>query len=87
MQTLPNETEHFSGADVKGIVDKVVESKLSEALATGKPAPIITKDIIKIIKKCRATTREWLSSAKNHALYANQDGTYDDVLAYLKVSK
>jgi hypothetical protein len=32
----------------------------------------------------KATTIEWLTSARNHARYANQAGQYDEVLDFLK---
>ena len=47
--------------------------------------PLGTKDLLAAAKVARPTTREWFSTAKNHALYANQGGIYDDVLAYLKL--
>jgi hypothetical protein len=31
----------------------------------------------------RPTTLEWLTTARNHARYANQGGQYDEVLAFL----
>ena len=34
----------------------------------------------------RSSTREWFSTARNHALYSNQAGIYDDILKYLKIS-
>ena len=61
-----------------------LNTNLRQAMASGKPEPLVTKDLIKAVKQVKATTREWLASAKNHALYANQDGTYDEVLNYLK---
>ena len=33
----------------------------------------------------KPTTREWFATAKNYALYSNQGGVYDDILAYLKI--
>ncbi len=37
------------------------------------------------MKAHRATTRDWFETARNHALYANQSGLYDEVLAHLKL--
>ncbi len=87
VDVIARKTEHFSGADLKGVLDVCVEDKLRIALASGKPEPMTTKDILKAVKKVKPSTREWLSSAKNHALYSNQDGTYDDVLTYLNIKK
>ncbi len=82
---LAKKTPEASGADLKGIVEAAVESKLSEALKTGVASPIETKDLLKTAKKHRPTTREWFATARNYALYSNQGGIYDDLLPYLKL--
>lgn len=82
---VARKADKFSGADLKSVIDIAVESKLQEALIQGKPLPITTKDLIKAAGVVKPTTREWFSTARNHALYANQSGLYDDILAYLKI--
>ncbi|MEM7578081.1 MAG: ATP-binding protein [Planctomycetota bacterium] len=74
----------FSGADLKAVVDLAVEAKLREAMKTGTPTPITTKDLLKAAKTVKPSTLEWFATAKNHALYANEAGVYDDVVDYLK---
>lgn len=76
----------FSGADMKAVVDAAVEAKLREAMKTGKPEPLTTKDLLTALKGRIATTREWFATARNYALYSNQGGLYDDILRYLKLS-
>jgi ATP-dependent 26S proteasome regulatory subunit len=80
-------TEGFSGADLKGLIDQVIEEKLRALMRRGggAPEPIVTKDLLAAAKQIKPSTREWFASAKNHALYANQGGLYDDVLSYLKI--
>lgn len=75
----------FSGADMKAVVDRAIEDKLEEAIKTGIPAPLTTKDLLKSAKAVKPSTKEWFATAKNHALYANEGGVYDDVLAYMKL--
>ncbi|MGB7343685.1 MAG: AAA family ATPase [Pirellulaceae bacterium] len=82
---VASKTNEFSGADLGAIVDVAVENKLHEAIKTGKPSPITTNDLIGVLKKVRPTTSEWFATARNHALYSNQGGTYDDILKYLKI--
>ena len=84
---LARETDGFSGADLKGVVDVAVEHKLREAMVNGIPAPLTMKDLLAVIKTAHATTSEWFATARNYAIYANQAGLYDDILAYLKRSK
>lgn len=76
----------FSGADMKAIVDQAIEVKLQDALKTGVPQPLITKDLVAALKKLRPSTKEWFASARNYALYSNQGGLYDDILKYLNLS-
>jgi SpoVK/Ycf46/Vps4 family AAA+-type ATPase len=78
-------TVDFSGADLKAVIDAAVEGKLREAIKSGRPTPLTTKDLIAAAKTIKPSTKEWFSTARNHALYANQGGTYDEILEYLKL--
>jgi transitional endoplasmic reticulum ATPase len=78
-------TEHFSGADLKAVVDVAIEHKLQEAMKSGVPKPLTTKDIISAAGTLKATTKEWFATARNYALYSNQGGIYDDILQHLKL--
>jgi SpoVK/Ycf46/Vps4 family AAA+-type ATPase len=75
----------FSGADLKALMDITVEAKLREAMRSGVPTPIRTKDLNASVGSLKPTTREWFATAKNYALYSNQGGVYDDILKYLKI--
>ncbi|MFM1548178.1 MAG: AAA family ATPase [Lentisphaeria bacterium] len=77
----------FSGADIAAIVDVTVEDKLRAAMQSGVPVPIATGDLLKASGKLKPTTKDWLASARNYALYSNESGLYDDVLTYLKIRK
>jgi ATP-dependent 26S proteasome regulatory subunit len=83
---VARKTDQFSGADMKAIVDMAIEHRLREAMKTGKPVPLQTKDLLDAAKTLKPTTREWFASARNYALYSNQGGVYDDVLKYLNLS-
>jgi SpoVK/Ycf46/Vps4 family AAA+-type ATPase len=82
---VAKKTDQFSGADLKAVVDAAVEQKLRAAMKTGRPTPLATADLLAAAKDLKPTTREWFSTARNHALYSNQGGVYDDVLKYLKL--
>jgi ATP-dependent 26S proteasome regulatory subunit len=77
--------ENFSGADLKAVVDIAVERKLHEAMKTGKPLPLTTKDLVAGASAQKPTTKEWFATARNYALYSNQGGIYDDILQHLKI--
>ncbi len=82
-QYLAKQTDKFSGADLKAIVDVAIESKLGEAMKTGKPVPVTGKDLSQAAARHKPTTKEWFASARNYALYANEGGLYDDILKFL----
>jgi transitional endoplasmic reticulum ATPase len=84
---IARKTPDFSGADLQAVVDIAIENKLEEAMRTGVPVPLGAVDLEYAIKKHRATTKEWFTTAKNYALFANEGGIYDDILNYLKIKK
>lgn len=84
-ELVARKAEGFSGADLKAVVDMTVENKLREAMKSGVPGPIRTKDLTACVSSQKPTTREWFATAKNYALYSNQGGAYDDILKYLKL--
>ena len=83
---VAKKADHLSGADLKAVVELAVEAKLREAMKSGLPKPLTTKDLLSAAGTVKPSTREWFSSARNHALYSNQGGVYDDILKYLKLS-
>ena len=84
---LAKKTEGFSGADLKAVIDVAVEAKLRDAMRAGSLQPLAGRDLLESIKRHKPTVRDWFQTARNHALYANQSGLYDDILAFLKISK
>jgi ATP-dependent 26S proteasome regulatory subunit len=84
---LAKRSDGYSGADLQAVVDRAVERKLLEALKSGQQIPIRTGDLQDAIKAHHPTVREWFSSAKNYALYANEAGQYEPILAYMKAQK
>ena len=82
---VARKADGFSGADLKAVVDVAIERKLQEAMKTGIPKPLTTKDLIAAAGPLKPTTKEWFATARNYALYSNQGGIYDDILQYLKL--
>ncbi|HYG40341.1 MAG TPA: AAA family ATPase [Cytophagales bacterium] len=84
---LSKQTADYSGADIEAIIDIAIEKKLEESFKEGIPQPIKTKDLLNACGKHKASTKEWFSTAKNFALYANDSGLYDDILTFMKIKK
>ena len=83
--SVAKKADAFSGADLKAVVDVAVERKLQEAMKTGVPKPLTSKDLAAAAGTLKPTTKEWFATARNYALYSNQGGIYDDILQYLKI--
>lgn len=81
---IADKTEDFSGADVVHLCDSAAEIALGESIESGTVRPINMSDFKRALKEVKPTTRSWLETAKNHAIYANEGGIYDDLLDYLK---
>ncbi len=84
---LAHETEGYSGADLRALVDTAAEAALQEAMRTGRLAPITTQGLLRALRQQRPSTIEWLTTAKNYAVYSNEGGLYDEVAAYLRAHK
>lgn len=82
---IARKADNFSGADLQAVVDVAVERKLEEAMKSGTPKPLTTKDLVAGVGALKPTTKEWFATARNYALYSNQGGIYDDILQYLKI--
>ncbi|MEM9158958.1 MAG: AAA family ATPase [Verrucomicrobiota bacterium] len=87
IDAIAKKSEGLTGADLKAIVDAAIEETLDEAMKTGNIVPLRAKPLIKAAKKAKPSAKDWFASAKNHALYANQAGLYDDILEYLKIKR
>ncbi|MBI5961170.1 MAG: AAA family ATPase [Chloroflexi bacterium] len=86
-EQVAHKTDGFSGADLKGMVDAAVEDKLREAMKKGGLVPLTTPDLLRAARSIKPSTKDWFATARNYALYSNESGAYDDVLAYLRLDK
>ena len=77
-------TEGFSGADLESLVDAATELAFEASVAAGQEKPIDDALLARALEGMRPSTRPWLETARNYAVYANEGGVYDDLLAYLK---
>ncbi|MFI8321134.1 AAA family ATPase [Streptomyces sp. NPDC085529] len=81
---LVKATDDFSGADLAHLCETAAESALLDSARTGKVRLITTKDLLGAAKQIRPSTEPWFAAARNVAMFANEGGLYDDLLAYLK---
>ncbi len=81
---LAKETNEYSGADLAHLVESAAEFAMHESLETGNVRSISHEDFKKAFREIRPSTRSWFEMAKNYALFANDGGVYDDLLAHLR---
>jgi AAA+ superfamily predicted ATPase len=84
LRALARATEGLSGADLARLCEAAAELAIERALATGKVGPIDMDDLEHARLQTRPSTRGWFETARNFALFANQGGLYDDLLAYMR---
>lgn len=81
---IAKETEDFSAADVTYLVESASEFALHDSIKSGTVRPIDMGDMKKALRQVKPSTRTWFETAKNHAIFANEGGSYDDLVEYLK---
>ena len=84
VEFLAKNTAAFSGADLRNVVETAIEEAIESSLAAGKEVPLTDAHVKAALRRTKPTTLEWLTSARNHARYANEAGQYDDVLQFLE---
>lgn len=77
-------TEDFSGADLAHVCESAAEYALLDSARSGAVRMIGTKDLLNAAKQIKPSSESWFASARNVAMFANDGGVYDDLVAYLK---
>ena len=81
---LARKTDGLSGADLAYVCETAAERALLDSARTGNMRMIEMGDLEAALKDVRPSIGPWLETARNVAQFANQDGSYDDLLAYLR---
>ena len=80
-------TEHFSGADLAHVCTTAAERALALSMQIGRLHALTTKDMEAAVKEIRPSTGPWFATARNIVAFANTDGEYDDLSAYLRKNR
>jgi SpoVK/Ycf46/Vps4 family AAA+-type ATPase len=84
VEALARATEHFSGADLAHLCATATERALADSMRAGALRPIGQADLTAALREVRPSTGPWFATARTVVAFANTDGTYDDLAAYLK---
>jgi AAA+ superfamily predicted ATPase len=77
-------TAGFSGADLGALVDAALDLAIEKSVASGREVPVDDAMLQAAVRDTRPSTRPWFETARNYAVYANEGGTYDDLLEHLR---
>jgi len=80
-------TEHYSGADLAHVVSTAAERALAASMRSSRLVPLTTKDVEAAAREVQPSTGPWFVTARNVVTFANTDGSYDDLAAYLRRHK
>jgi SpoVK/Ycf46/Vps4 family AAA+-type ATPase len=84
---LSRRTDGFTGADIAHVCSSAAEAALLDSVAAGKPRPIAMRDLLAVLASVRSSAKPWLDSVRNLVLFGEDDGTFDELRAYLRVTR
>lgn len=87
IERLAGQTESWSGADLEHLVEHATELAIARSMKTGNVEPITMAFLDAARARIKPTTREWFTTAKNYAQYANEAGQYDEIADYMRKHK
>jgi AAA+ superfamily predicted ATPase len=77
-------TDGYSGADIAHVCETAAEQALLDSVRRGEPRLIGQADLEGAVGEVRPSLGTWFETARNVALFANEGGAYDDLVAYLR---
>ncbi|MFJ3700744.1 MULTISPECIES: 26S protease regulatory subunit [Streptomyces] len=84
LSKLAKITDGLSGADLAHLCEAAAERALLDSVRTGTVRMIGMKDLLAAADDVVPSAEPWFASARNVAMFANEGGMYDDLVAYLK---
>ncbi len=81
---IASATDGYSGADLRLVCESALETAFGEAAARGVLRPITQEHLEAAVKATKPSVGPWLENARNYAKYANDEGDYDELEAYLR---
>ncbi len=87
LHALALATEGYSGADLAHICETAAERALIDSARSGQVRFVEMSDLEAAIQEVQASIGPWLEIAHNVAMFANEGGQYDELVAYLKKRK
>jgi len=77
-------TDGYSGADLAHVCETAAERAMQDSVRSGVVRMIGMADLEAAMAEVRPSTGPWFEAARNVAMFANEGGAYDELVAYLK---
>lgn len=74
----------YSGADLAHLCESAAEYAMYDSITSGEVRMIGQGDFDRALRDVRPSIGGWLATARNAASFANDNGVYDELAAYLK---
>ncbi|WP_040841998.1 hypothetical protein [Nocardia brevicatena] len=80
-------TDGFSGSDLARLCESTAERALIDSARTGQVRMIDTAGLETVLREVRPSVSAWFESARSAAVFTDEGGLYDELVAYLKRTK
>ena len=81
---LARDTDGFTGADLSHLCESAAELAMIDSVRSGRPRMIGMKDFTTAFKQVQPSARAWFETARNVVTYADPNGEYADLAAYMR---
>lgn len=76
-------TDGLTGADLALVCEHATERAMEASIRQGTVRPITQADLDDAVRSVRPSVGAWFETARNFATFSNDDGTYDELIAYV----
>ena len=83
-ELIASKTVGYSGADLSNLIDMAADEAIDESMEADREVAIGIRHFKQAVSESRATTTEWMTTARNYARYANDGGRYNEVIEFLQ---
>ena len=83
---IASQTDGYSGADLAYLCETATEFAMEESAISGVVRSLTNDDFKRALTQVHRSTQPWFETARNFALFGNESGVYDDLLAYMKAN-
>jgi SpoVK/Ycf46/Vps4 family AAA+-type ATPase len=84
---LAARSEHFSGADVDGVLERAKDVALMRTMDSTEDQLVTQADLLAAIEDTSPTTMDWMKTARNLVKFGGAGKAYQDVEKYLRANR